>query len=886
MGVVYKARDTKLDRIVALKFLPQRIAHQPDKSRFLQEAKSASALNHPNICTIYYLEEVGNENFIVMEYVDGATLRERVPLKSVQEAVGYAVQVGEALYEAHNKGIVHRDIKSDNIMINSRGQVKVMDFGLAKIRGSLRLTRSSSTVGTLAYMAPEQVRGEEVDSRSDIFSFGAVLFEMLTGATPFRGEHEAAVMYSVLNEEPEHVEKFRQDVPPGLVAVIQRCLEKDPADRYQHADDLVSELRRIQKQSTRVSRPSMEAVRSVTPSQAPGTAPVVTDRRSGPVPTGAEPPAEPSGGAAPPGKRGKSLLIGAAAAVAVLAAAGYLFFGPKGGGGDASGERKMLVVLPFENLGSPDQEYFADGITEEITGKLSGLSGLGVIATSSARQYKKTTKTLKEVGDELGVGYVLQGTIRWSPGAADQARVRVSPALIRIDDGTQVWSQSFNAVVSDVFSLQSDVAAQVAGAMGVSLLTPERESIGKRPTENAEAYDLYLRGNEYFRRSYRRTDFEYAIDMYSKALKEDPNFALAWAQISEAHAAMYWHHYDHTRQRVDLAKAAVDRALALDPTLPEAHRSLGYYYYWCRLDYETALNELFTALKGKPNDGHLLLGIGAIQRRQGKMKEAAASMTKAIELDPRQGEYLFNSSQTYDLLRDYVTAEDHINRAISLSPDLTDYLSFKARVLLFADGRTARARETLAAVPRLEGDGGGVGLVQISAYLDILDGRYAEAATLVGERSKGTDNQFVYVPRALLLADIHHFAGDRRRAAAYYDSARVHLDAKLREDSADARYHTSLGIALAGLGRKEQAIAEGRKGVALLTVSMEAWRGSFRLIDLARIYSMTGERDSAVALLGELLAMPANIDRKIVRIDPAWAPLRDHPGFVKLVSSN
>ena len=263
MGVVYKAEDTKLGRTVALKFLPQRLtSNQPDKSRFLQEAKSASALNHPNICTIYYLEEVATESFIVMEYVDGTTMREKMPVKSVGEAVGYAIQIGEALHEAHGKGVVHRDIKADNIMVNSRNQVKVMDFGLAKIKGSLKLTRSSSTVGTLAYMAPEQVRGEEVDPRSDIFSFGVVLFEMLTGAIPFRGEHEAAVMYSVLNEEPEPVEKYRQDLPAGLVAVILRCLEKDPADRYQHSDDLVSELRRIQKQSTKVSRHSMEIDRS------------------------------------------------------------------------------------------------------------------------------------------------------------------------------------------------------------------------------------------------------------------------------------------------------------------------------------------------------------------------------------------------------------------------------------------------------------------------------------------------------------------------------------------------------------------------------------------------------------------------------------------------
>ena len=890
MGVVYKALDTKLDRTVALKFMPQRItSSQPDKSRFLQEAKSASALNHPNICTIYYLEEVGTECFIVMEYVDGTTLREKMPVRSVGEAVGYAIQIGEALHEAHTKGIVHRDIKADNIMLNSRNQVKVMDFGLAKIKGSLKLTRSSSTVGTLAYMAPEQVRGEEVDPRSDIFSFGVVLFEMLTGAIPFRGEHEAAVMYSVLNEEPDPVDKYRQDVPPGLVAAIQRCLEKEPADRYQHADDLVSELRRIQKQSTKVSRPSMEIDRSAATASRSTVAASRAGRAADPGPAETAPRASSSGdhpAAAP--KRGLMALIGSVVAVAVLAIAGYFIFGTKTGGGDpGTGERKMLVVLPFENLGSAEQEYFADGITEEITGKLSGLSGLGVIATTSARQYKKTTKSLKGIGSELAVGYVLQGTIRWSPGEAGQSKVRVSPALIRVDDGTQVWSQSFNAIVSDVFSMQSDIASQVAGAMGVSLLNPEKESLGKRPTENAEAYDLYLRGNEYFRRSYKKEDFEIATEMYGKAVEKDPDFALAWALLSECHSAMYWFFFDHTEERLTMAKAAVDRALAIDPMLPEAHSSLGAYYYWGRLDYENALSELFVALKGKPNDGRLLLGIGAVQRRQGKIREALASMTRAIEVDPRRSEYLFNISTTYELLRDYRNAEDRIGRAISLSPDIIEFHVNRVWMIFRADGNTTRAREAMKKAEHLNDFESTPAMIRLQAHLEMCDGRYPDALNIIESRfNRADNNQFRYVPRPLALAEIHTLTKEGRKAAAYYDSARAELEEKIGEDPSDGRYHSALGVALAGLGRKQEAIEEGKRGVELMPIGKEAWRGSYRLMEMARIYAMTGEKDSAVTLLSQLLAMPSNVDRKILKIDPAWMPLRTHPGFQKLVATN
>lgn len=262
MGVVYKAQDTKLDRIVALKFLPAHVSvNEETKARFMQEAKAAAALNHAHICTIHGVEEVdspqgGKQMFIVMEYIEGGTLRDRIPFAKSDDAITVAGQIGEALQEAHAKGIVHRDIKADNIMLTSKGQAKVMDFGLAKLKGSLKLTRTSSTVGTLGYMAPEQIQGGEVDHRSDIFSFGVLVFEMLTGKLPFRGEHEAAMVYSIVNEEPLQLDQFRQDVSPLVSNLILRCLEKDPADRYQHMDDIVSDLHRAQKKTSKVARSS------------------------------------------------------------------------------------------------------------------------------------------------------------------------------------------------------------------------------------------------------------------------------------------------------------------------------------------------------------------------------------------------------------------------------------------------------------------------------------------------------------------------------------------------------------------------------------------------------------------------------------------------------
>ncbi len=351
MGIVYKAQDTKLDRTIALKFLPAHVSlNEETKARFLQEAKAAAALNHPNICTIHGVEEDGGNMFIVMEFVDGGTLRQKIPFSSIDDVIKVAMQIGEALQEAHAKEIVHRDIKADNIMLTSKGQAKVMDFGLAKLKGSLKLTRTSSTVGTLAYMAPEQIQGGEVDSRSDIFSFGSLLFEMLTGKTPFRGEHEAAMLYSIVNEEPMSLESLRPDVSPLLSNLISRCLEKDPADRYQHMDDLVSELRRTQKKSSgKVMRSS-----SYIPAQPPSTG-----TASGVV-SHVEPVAStvPVKGTSPIARYG---LIGAAALV-ILGVAGWFLFSKPGLSVNPSMTTRVLQV-PFTQYSypslSPDGKWVA-----------------------------------------------------------------------------------------------------------------------------------------------------------------------------------------------------------------------------------------------------------------------------------------------------------------------------------------------------------------------------------------------------------------------------------------------------------------------------------------------------------------------------------------------
>lgn len=877
MGVVYKAHDTKLDRTVALKFLPHHLtANEAEKARFMQEARAAAQINHPNVCSIIDIQEFNGEQFIVMEYVDGKTLRSRIEAGGLsdQDAVTFAIQIAEALHEAHTKGIVHRDVKCENIMLNSRNQVKVMDFGLAKLKGSLKLTRTSSTVGTLAYMAPEQIQGGEVDQRSDIFSFGVVFYEMLAGHMPFRGEHEASMMYSIINEEPEPVTRFRPGLSPEYLHLFNRTLEKDPADRYQSMSDALIDLRRLKRESAKVSRASLSSM------------PI-------PEPAAMQPGQRDMPSAAPstslPAAQSKRVMYFGIGTALLFSAAISVYFLFKSDTKDISGssDKKVMAVLPFENMGSPEQEYFADGVTEEITSRLSGLSGLAVIARTSAIQYKKSTKSLKEIGNELGVQYVLQGTIRWATTPDNKTRVRVNSALIKVADATQSWSQSYDEVLSDVFTMQSDIATQVANALGINLLQSERNSLEQTLTQNSDAYDAYLRGRDYFQRSYAKQDFEIAIQMFQKAVDLDPRFAAAYARMSETHSAMYWFFYDHSKTRLDAARAAVDKALALSPELPEAHQAFGYYYYWGFLDYENALKELAIAQKANPSDSRLYLAMGAIQRRQGKMDLSALTMAKGLELDPRSSELAYNLAQTYVLIRRYDDADKTLDRALTLAPDVAQRVMYKALIRWAADGDTKSAKAYLEKALTTADFNDKIWVQWNIAYNELYSGNYQAGIDIFSSGlNKPFDTQFEYVPASLMLADLQRLLGRKVAAAASYDSAVTSLENLVREQPEDARYHSALGHAYAGLGRKDDAVREGKRALEIMPISKEAWRGTRRARDLAKIHVMVGNYDEAISNLEMLLSIPAEVSPAFLRIDPSWAPLRSLPRFQKLVGTS
>jgi len=861
MGRVYKVFDKKIKEKVALKLLrPEISSDEETVERFSNELKYARKIIHKNVCRMFDLGEEEGTHYITMEYVSGEDLKSMIRMMgrmSPGQAVSITRYVCEGLAEAHKLGVVHRDLKPQNIMIDREGKARIMDFGIARSLKAKGITGAGVIIGTPEYMSPEQVEGKEVDQRSDLYSLGVILYEMLTGRVPFEGDTPLSIAVKHKTEAPQDPRTLNAQLPLDLSQLILKCLEKDKKNRPQNAEEILSQLSKIEQE--------VPAAERVLPQRRPFTSREIKNAF---------------------GKRWG--LIAALLFVAIAAGLAFIFLRKEKPALPPANKR--IVVLPFENQGTLEDEYFADGMTDEITARLSSISRLEVIARTSAYQYKKTSKTPQKIGDELSVGYILYGTVRWQKQAGGASKVRVTPSLVRISDATQIWANPYDETIAEVFQVQSDIAMQVAKALNVALLEPEQKVLEAKPTNSPEAYDYYLRGQDYLNRGRsNRKNLMSSIEMYEKAVNFDPDFIQAYARLASSHAGMYWYHFDHTKERAAKSREAADKALRLGPDAPEAHFALGIYYYQCQLDYGRALEHLSLALEKQPKNSDILAYIAYVKRRQGKIEETLANLKKALEISPRSLDINSNLGDTYLLLRNYLEGERFYKRAISLSPDyIVPYIfpkSSMAFLYLAWEGTTTKSREVLEEVSKkIASPDDEIDSHFLWAVVDIYDKDLQSALKHISLMpSEALDLQFYFVPKTQLYAQIYGLMNNKEKEQEYYDLDRVYLENKIKAQPDDSRLYSALGIAYAGLGLKEKAIQEATKATELLPVSEDFWRGTNRIKDLAQVYAMVGEYDKALDKIEYLLSIPGELSVPLLKIDPVWAPLRNHPRFQKLL---
>ena len=856
MGEVYRARDKKLDRDVAIKVLPQSVAADPDTlARFEREAKAVAALSHPNILAIHDFGTQDGIAYAVMELLEGETLRGKLDAGPIpqKQAVDYGLQVAKGLSAAHEKGIVHRDLKPENLIVTKDGHLKILDFGLAKKVEAVAAqeqtsaptesghTEAGTVMGTMGYMSPEQVRGLPVDHRSDIFSFGTILYEMLSGKKAFKRNTASDTIAAILKEEPPELTQSGRNISPALDHIVKHCLEKDRDNRFQTAKDIAFNL------SEQSSQPVASSVQLAAP---------------------------------PTGKR--KVLI-AAAAIFVLAAAGiFLLRRPHRGGGNAGGV-KRVAVLPFENLGAAEDDYFADGMADAVRGKLTSVPGVEVIARGSSVPYRKTAKSPAQIARELDVQYLLTATVRWQKGAVGASRVEVSPELVEVRASgapTSKWQQPFDAALTDVFQVQSAIASRAAEALGVALGAGEEKQLTDRPTKSLPAYDAFLKG-EQASGALSRIDppsLRKALGFYGEAVALDPGFAQAWARIAYANSLLYFNSMP-SPEVAERARQAAEKAIALAPNDPESYRSMGTYKRLVLADFRGAEEQFSRGKSIAPGNSELISSLGILEMSLGRWEAALEHLREAERLDPRSVLVHRLVGRVLMALRRYPEARHAFDAGLALSPDNLYQIDNRAMTLL-GEGDLAGARAYLAALPK------SVEPTKLVAYLAasqlgwVLTDEQREVLLRLTPAAFDDDRSIW----GICLAEVLWWKGDVTGARNYAEEARKAFEDQLQSAPNNPGLHAGLGLALGYLGRGEDATREGQRAVELLPMSKDALYGPNHLHQLVRIYMLVGEPEKALDNLEPLLKIPYNLSPGWLKIDPNFDPLRKNPRFQKLVA--
>jgi TolB-like protein/tRNA A-37 threonylcarbamoyl transferase component Bud32/Tfp pilus assembly protein PilF len=858
MATVYLARDLKHKRQVALKVLHPELAWTLGPARFRREIETAAHLQHPHICSVYDSGEDDGRLWFTMPYIRGESLRDRLRREGrlpLAEAVRITSEAARALEYAHREGVIHRDIKPENLLITTDGDTLVADFGIAHALGSPvqgspdRLTETGVALGTAAYMAPEQATGGSgVDARADQYALAVTCYEMLAGRPPFGGPTAAAVIAERFRGPPPSVTALRPDVPEPVDAAIKRALALDPDQRF----GSIGELARALTEGASVAGPA--------------NVPVVV---------------------APPRRPRRLARVIAAVGVAALFVAGAFALGRQDGGranpaaAHAAGPVR-IAVMAFENLGDSADAYFADGVADEVRGKLTALPGFEVIARESSVQYRGKTAPARQIARELGVRYLLTGTVRWDKRGAN--RVRVSPELIDAGQGgapTSRWQEPFDAPLTDVFQVQADIAGRVAEALGVALGDSTRRELAERPTTNLAAYDAFLKG-EAASQDFLAPDpraLSSAIEDYEQAVALDSGFVAAWVELARARTNQYANYTPMAALETGALQAA-ERARALAPNRPEPYLALGEYYSLVRLDNERSLEAFRAGLRLAPDNVSLLTTTGRTDWRLGRWDDAVARFARASTLDPRSATNWRRYALMLLWMRRYDQASASLERGLALVPTSLDMLEVRAAIRL-ALGDTTGARAITRRPPA------GVDATELAVW-------FARTTDLYWVLDDEAQRRVLALPPSAFAGDrlqwttiraqMYYARGNPHESRTWADSGLIELDKRLREAPEDAQGHVFRGLMLAYLGRKREATVEGEHALALAPISRDAFIGPYIQHQLVRIYIVLDERDKALDRLEPLLKIPYPLSPGWLRVDPNFAPLRGNPRFEALAA--